>query len=68
MLGLRLMKNNRGDGFTIDANIGYGIGYRSFYSEEMFNETFQSVDQDKLAQTFRFGLNFGYSLSFDGKR
>ena len=68
LLGLRLMKNNRGDGFTIDANIGYGIGYRSFYAEQVFKEAFQSIDQDKLSQTFRFGLSFGYSLSFDGRR
>jgi antitoxin component YwqK of YwqJK toxin-antitoxin module len=68
LLGSRLMKNNRGDGFTIDANIGYGIGYRSFYAEPVFKEAFQSVSQDKLSQTFRFGLNFGYSFSFDGRR
>jgi uncharacterized protein len=68
LLGIRLMQNNRGDGFTIDANIGYGIGYRSFYAEPIFTEAFQSVNQDKFSQTFRFGLNFGYSLSFDGRR
>jgi len=68
LLGMRLMHNNRGDGFTIDANIGYGIGYRNFYTEPLFSEAFQSVNQDKLSQTFRFGLNFGYSLSFDGRR
>ncbi len=68
LLGLRLMQNNRGDGFTIDANIGYDIGYRSFYTENVFAEAFQSVNQDKFSQTFRFGLNFGYSLSFDGRR
>lgn len=68
MLGIRLMQNNRGDGFTIDANIGYDIGYRSFYSEAIFAETFESVNQKNLSQSFRFGLNFGYSLSFDGRR
>jgi uncharacterized protein len=68
LLGMRLMQNNRGDGFTIDANIGYGIGYRSFFTEPIFSETFQSVNQKELSQTFRFGLNFGYSLSFDGRR
>jgi hypothetical protein len=68
LLGMRLMQNNRGDGFTIDANVGYGIGYRSFYAEPIFTDAFQSVNQRKLAQTFRIELNFGYSLSFDGKR
>ena len=68
MLGVRLMHNNRGDGFTIDANVGYDIGYRSFSTEPIFTETFQSVNQNNFSQTFRVGLNFGYSLSFDGKR
>jgi len=68
LLGMRLMQNNRGDGFTMDANIGYGIGYRSFYAEPIFSEAFQSVDQDKFSHTFRVGLNFGYSISFDGRR
>ncbi len=68
LLGTRLMQNNRGDGFTIDANIGYGIGYRSFDTDPFFSHVFHSVNQNKLSQTFRFGLNFGYSLSFDGKR
>ena len=68
LVGVRLMQNNRGDGFTIDANIGYGIGYRSFYTESIFEEAFQSINRKELSQTFRFGLNFGYSLSFDGRR
>jgi len=68
LLGIRLMQNNRGDGFTIDTNIGYDIGYRSFYSEPIFADSFHSVNQDKLSHTFRVGLNVGYSLSFDGKR
>lgn len=68
LLGARLMQNNRGDGFTIDANIGYGIGFRKFDAGPVFSETFQSVNQNKLSSTLRFGLNFGYSLSFDGKR
>ncbi len=67
-IGIRLMQNNRGDGFTIDANIRYAIGYRSFRTEPIFAEIFDSVKQNNLSQTFRFGLNFGYSLSFDGKR
>ena len=68
LLGMRLMHSNLGDGFTIDANVGYGIGYRSFYAEPFFMDAFQSVNQRKLSQTFRFGLNFGYSFSFDGRR
>ena len=68
LVGSRLMKRNDGDGFTIDAFIGYGIGYRIFDADPAYQDDFSSVNQDKLSQTFRFGLNFGYSLSFDGRR
>jgi uncharacterized protein len=68
LLGSRLMQRNDGDGFTIDAFVGYGIGYRIFDVEPIFETVFNSLNQDKLSQTFRFGLNFGYSFSFDGRR
>ncbi|MCU0420292.1 MAG: hypothetical protein MUC38_11630 [Cyclobacteriaceae bacterium] len=67
LLGGRLMRRNDGDGFTIDAYVGYALGYRSFDSEPIYRETFEAINQQKLSQTFRFGLNFGYSLSFDGR-
>ena len=67
-LGARLMQKNDGDGFTIDAFAGYSLGYRIFDTDPIFEEIFRSVNKDKLSQTFRFGLNFGYSLSFDGGR
>ncbi|HRX01150.1 MAG TPA: toxin-antitoxin system YwqK family antitoxin, partial [Cyclobacteriaceae bacterium] len=68
LLGTRLMQHNDGNGFTIDAYVGYGIGYRSFDVEPIFEDVFRNLDQDKFAQTFRFGVNFGYSFSFDGRR
>lgn len=67
LLGARLMQQNGGDGFTMDAFVGYGIGYRMFDVEPIFNEVFNGVNADKFSQTFRFGLNFGYSISFDGR-
>jgi antitoxin component YwqK of YwqJK toxin-antitoxin module len=67
-LGGRLMQKNDGDGFTIDAFAGYSIGYRIFDADPFYEEIFSSVNKDKFSQTFRFGLNFGYSFSFDGKR
>lgn len=67
LLGGRLMRKNDGDGFTIDAYVGYDIGYRSFDVEPIFTETFRTINQEKFAQTFRLGINFGYSLSFDGR-
>lgn len=68
MLGSRLMQRNNGDGFTIDAFVGYDIGYRIFDADPSYETDFSSVNQDKFSQTFRFGLNFGYSFSFDGRR
>lgn len=65
-LGARLMQRNAGDGFTIDAFVGYDVGYRMFDVEPYYAEYFTQVNQNKFSQTFRFGLNFGYSFSFDG--
>lgn len=68
LLGTRLMQKNNGDGFTMDAYVGYAAGYRNFDVDPSYKEVFQSVNQQKFSQTFRFGLNFGYSFSFDGRR
>jgi antitoxin component YwqK of YwqJK toxin-antitoxin module len=68
LLGSRFMKNNRGDGFTLDGFLGYAIGYRIFDADPNFAYAFDSVDQSPFSHTFRFGFNIGYSLSFDGKR
>ena len=67
LLGARLMQRNGGDGFTMDAFLGYSIGYRSFDVEPLYTEVFDGINKDEFSQTFRFGLNFGYSFSFDGK-
>jgi antitoxin component YwqK of YwqJK toxin-antitoxin module len=67
-LGVRLMQKNDGDGFTIDAFTGYSLGYRRFDVEPVFSEYFDSVNRHPLSHTFRVGLNFGYSFSFDGRR
>jgi hypothetical protein len=68
LLGGRLMQRNGGDGFTIDAFVGYAVGYRQFDVEQLYSEVFKDINKDKFSQTFRFGLNFGYSFSFDGRR
>ena len=68
MLGTRLMRHNNGDGFTIDASVGYDIGYRVFDADPMVIDEFASVNKNNFSQTFRFVLNFGYSFSFDGRR
>ncbi|MEQ9592631.1 MAG: hypothetical protein RLN86_08540, partial [Cyclobacteriaceae bacterium] len=67
LLGSRLMQRNDGNGFTLDAYIGYGLGYRNFSVEPIFEEVFSNLSTNKFSQTFRFGFNFGYSFSFDGR-
>jgi hypothetical protein len=66
-LGARLMQHNGGDGFTMDAFAGYAVGYRFFEVEPIYSSVFSNINRDKFSQTFRFGLNFGYSFSFDGR-
>jgi hypothetical protein len=68
LVGLRLMQRNNGDGFTIDAFTGYGLGYRAFDVEPRFENIFTDVNQDKFVHTLRIGISFGYSVSFGGRR
>jgi antitoxin component YwqK of YwqJK toxin-antitoxin module len=67
LLGIRLMQKNDGDGFTLDAFAGYGLGYRRFEVEPLYSDYFSAVNRERFSQSFRFGLNFGYSFSFDGR-
>lgn len=62
------MKSNRGDGITVDIFGGYSIGYRAFQSDPLYTSYFEDVKKDKFPQSIRFGLNIGYSLSFDGNQ
>lgn len=66
-LGYRLMQYQIKDGFTLDAFVGYDIGYKNVNIDPQFQSQFSSVNTDRLAQAFRFGLNIGYSFSFDSK-
>lgn len=68
LFGVRLMQRNNDNGFTIDMFGGYNIGYRSFDVEPLFKDMFASLNQSTFSQSATFGLNFGYSLSFDGRR
>jgi uncharacterized protein len=68
LAGIRLMKKNNGNGFTIDAFGGYNIGYRSFDIDNSYQEIFSVLSQSNFSHSVNFGLNFGYSVSFDGRR
>ncbi len=68
MMGVRLMQRNNGDGFTMDASIGYDIGYRVFDVDPSSAQYFSAQNMNNFSHSFRFVLNFGYSISFDGRR
>lgn len=67
MIGDRLMRHNNRNGFTIDAYIGYSAGIRIFTDESATPGAFDSLDQRKFVNAFRFGLTVGYSISFSRK-
>jgi len=68
MLGYRLMQHETKDGFTVDAFAGYDVGYRTVTIDQTFANEFNSVSTNHFAQTFRFGLNLGYSFSFESRK
>jgi antitoxin component YwqK of YwqJK toxin-antitoxin module len=67
LAGVRLMQRRNADGLTIDSFVGYSIGYRGFDVDPMIEGVFHNINQDNLAQSFRFGLNIGYCASFNRK-
>ncbi|MTI22049.1 membrane-binding protein [Fulvivirga sp. RKSG066] len=67
LLGYRLMQNTADKGFTIDAYVSLGTGYRNFSVSQEFKRAFDGLDQSKITFKPSFGVNFGYILSF-GKR
>lgn len=67
LLGYRLMQNTYNKGFTADAFVGLGSGYRSFDVEEAFVPVFDELSQEKVPLTFSFGLNLGYNFSFGSR-
>lgn len=64
MVGSRLMKRYDGDGFTLDAFVGYGIGYRKVDIAPLYQTEFGSLKTNNFSGTIQFGLNLGYSVSF----
>ncbi|MDH5397808.1 MAG: membrane-binding protein [Cyclobacteriaceae bacterium] len=62
--GYRIMESTVSKGFTIDAFGGAGIGYRNFHADDEYADIFSGLAQNKIPLQLRFGLNFGYTLSF----
>jgi uncharacterized protein len=67
LLGNRLMQHNDGNGFTLDAYVGGGVGFRNVAVGVSYESEFNSLLKKSVLPVFQFGLNFGYSLSFDKK-
>lgn len=67
LLGNRLMQHNDANGFTLDAFVGVGVGFRDVYVELDYESEFNALKRRNVLPVFQFGLNFGYSLSFDRK-
>ncbi len=55
---------NNSVGFTIDAFVGFGFGYRlykeNYPSSPEFEEVFDDVNKSKFVITPRLGINFGF--------
>ena len=67
LVGARLMQRLNKDGFTIDSFIGIDAGYRNVSMDPQYEKVFSSINTNHFSQTFRFGINFGYSFSFEGR-
>lgn len=65
LLGYRLMQRLKRDGFTLDAFVGYGVGYRDVSIDDQSKVYFNSISTNHFSQVVRFGFNIGYSFSFD---
>jgi uncharacterized protein len=68
LLGYRLMHDTHSKGYTVDAFIGAGSGYRNFDYDERFGETFDELNQGDVTFAFTFGVNFGYIFSIGDRR
>ena len=64
LLGYRIMQNTNNKGFTVDAYLSLGTGYRSFSVAEDFEQAFDELRQSPVTFRTSYGLNIGYTLSF----
>lgn len=64
MIGYRLMQSYKKRGFTIDTYVGAGVGYRwltkKFPEKPEYDNIFKDISTNKIALSFRIGLQLGY--------
>lgn len=64
ILGYRMLKGFKTGGLTLDANVGFNIGYRNVQIDESARESFSSLKTNFFYSDFQFGLTFGYCWYF----
>jgi antitoxin component YwqK of YwqJK toxin-antitoxin module len=66
IIGSRYFKNVTANGFTADAYVGFGVGYRlydqSFVSTDPVNDPFNEINSNNFAYSIRIGVNLGYAF------
>lgn len=66
LFGTRLLKEPTGNGITLDAFIGVGVGYRTYTDRYEINnppdDLFDDLPESAVPLSFRLGLNLGYSI------
>ena len=66
LIGIRYFKNRRESGFTVDAFVGFGLGYRdyqqSFEPTNPENDPFATINSNNFAYSIRIGVNLGFVM------
>ncbi len=73
LVGNRVIRDSKREGFTMDIFLGIGVGYRdmknSWKGHSEYNKLhFNGVNNRFYAIPFRFGVNVGYVFKNQGKR
>ena len=73
LVGNRVMRDSRKEGFTMDIFIGIGVGYRDIHNSwqghsNYENVYFHDVKNRFFTIPFRFGVNIGYVFKNQGKK
>ncbi len=66
VVGTRFFKNVNANGFTADAYVGFGLGYRDYQQnyvpQDPGNDPFKVLNSNNFAYSIRIGVNFGYAF------
>jgi len=66
IIGSRYFKNVTSNGFTADAYVGFGIGYRlynqSYVAPLPLTDPFSSLNSNNFAYSIRLGVNLGFAF------